>query len=65
MKTILKFIGKVVKVAVIILVYAMIKGLILTLLNGWIMLVAYLLLVATAIVLLTNKFKKIIRHESK
>lgn len=58
MKAILKLIGKIVKLAGIILIYLLAKGLILTLLNGWLMIIAYLLLVATAIVLTVEHFKK-------
>lgn len=65
MKAILKLIGKIVKLAGIILIYLLAKGLILTLLNGWLMIIAYLLLVATAIVLTVEHFKKSLRKESK
>ena len=65
MKTIAKFIGKVIKVAGLIFVYLLAKGLIMTLLDGWLMLIAYILLVATTLVLFTNKVKKSLRKESK
>lgn len=64
-KGILSTIGKILKVTLEILAFLMARGLILLLFDGWIMIIAYIILIATVIVLATNKFKKIIRHESK
>lgn len=64
-KGLLSTIGKILKVTLEILAFLIARGLILLLFDGWIMIIAYAILIATVIVLLTNKFKKIIRKESK
>ena len=65
MKKALSFIGTILKVALVIFAYLMAKGLILLLLDGWIMIIAYVILIATMIVVLGNKVKKNLKKESK
>lgn len=64
-KGLLSTIGRIIKVTLEILAFLMVKGLIMLLFDGWIMIIAYVMLIATVIVLLTNKVKKNLRKESK
>lgn len=66
MKKVLSFIGTILKVALVIFMYLMAKGLILLLLDGWAMIIAYILLISTMIVILGKKVKKNLKgKESK